>query len=776
MKLLFVINQFYKGGAESSLLNLLKKLDKNKYDVDLLVLNQSPAPNSVSLIPKVPRHVKVCDAFKKERRFRLINKIKRKFMQNDAQREMANLNACKFVRRKTYDWAIHVGEWWNPDFLANEVYATQKAVWIHTDITKAVTFSADKFFSYDGSIDKYIFVSNRSLESCMNDYPFLRQKSVCIYNILDVEDIHKKSDEAMDSSYFERGLPTLVTCANIRKEKNHLRQLKAMAILKERGVDFIWLNIGATSEKDRCDELLSYAEELGLKDRFILAGPRDNPYPYIKAATAVTVLSDYESWSMVITEAKILGTPVIATKTSGALEQILDLETGVLTEFDEEDIADKIEMFLTSASLREKIRNNTKNYDNTDDILKSYDVLFGEKKNENCDLLYVIDDINFGGGAHVATKLQIMELVRSGKAVTVFSSSAPSIKTRNSLLGVKFLSWIDFPENQLYGRKFLDCFFDSRLPWKYKKFRLGLMVESKVKMNPDIFTSCVLPCISDLFSKFKTVVVMSESSVFRPMVAESKAARKVQWIHTDYCDWKDRTEWTRSITAKDGEIYGKYDKIVLLADRIRDKFVALYPHLADKAVVNKNLMPTDSIMAKAVPFVPQGVKFVTVGRVDKYKGIDRIYKALCDLKAEGFSFSWTIVGDGDMMEQYSNMFEKGGLGDRVRFEGAKSNPFPYVKEADVFALLSRYEGIPNTIYEALILGVPVLATDVGGISTQITVGESGWLVDNDDTAIYKGIKHILEHPEEIEKYRSNLKNYHYDNEAVMNVTNRILFD
>ena len=776
MKLLFIINQFYKGGAESSLLNLLKKLDSRKYDVDLLVLNQCPVKNGVSLIEKVPSHINIFDAYREQKKRKLTHKIKSKLFLTDDQRAEAPVGAYLFARKKEYDWAFHVGEWWVPKFLATEVNAKNKAVWIHTDITRAVTFSEKEFFSYDDCIDKYIFVSKRSLESCMDEYSFLRSKSECIYNILDTKQIHELSTEQIEENYFDTDLPVIVTCANLRKEKNHLRQLNAMAILKERRLDFVWLNIGATSEKERVDDLKDRAKRLGLEDKFIIAGPRDNPYRYMKKATAVAVLSDYESWSMVITEAKILGTPVIATKTSGALEQIEDCVTGVLTDFNEKDIADKIEMFLNSADLQSKIRENIKNSDNTDEILESFDALAAseEKKQPKKDILYVIDDINFTGGAHVATKLQIKALQKDGASISIFSGSTPTVKIRNELIGVNFLSWRNFPENQLFNRRLFDCMFDRNLSRKQKKFKRKLSYLSKKNPGYDVFGKMVLPEISKLFSQYSTVCVPSEGSSFREMVANSTAKKKIQWIHTDYCKWKDITPWTRKLTERDSDIYSKFDRIVLLTENIRDSFISLYPHLENKTVVNKNLMPVESIKRKGKPIIRSGTKFVTVSRVDKYKGLDRMYSALSKLHEEGFEFSWTVVGNGDMLEEYTNMFEDSPLCGAVNFVGAQPNPFPYVAEADVFALLSRYEGIPNTIYEAFILGKPVLATNVGGIHTQVVPKENGWLIDNTDEAIYEGIKHILENPEEITAYKNNLKNYRYDNDTVI-ANNREIF-
>ena len=779
MKLLFIIDQFYKGGAESSLLNLLKKLDSTKYEVDLLILNQYPVKNGVSLIEKVPDYVNVFDAYSENQKFSIANKIKKKFYLTEQQRATNTAGSYFFIRNKIYDWAFHVGEWWVPHFLATEVRANKKAIWIHTDITKAVTFNEEQFFSFDDCIDKYIFVSKRSLESCMNEYKFLREKSECIYNILDAKDINDKSCEPIEEDYFDTNLPVLITCANLRKEKNHLRQLNAMAMLKKRGIDFVWVNIGSTSEKNRCDELRNRAKGFGLQDRFIISGPRDNPYRYMKKATAVTVLSDYESWSMVITEAKILGTPVIATKTSGALEQIEHLKTGILTDFNESDIADKIEMLLTSPDLQKKIRDNIKNSDNTNEILDAFDKLVTAE--DKCafkkDILYIIDDVNYVSGAHGATRLQIKALLKEGANISIFSTTTPNVKMRNELLGARFLSWRDFPENQLFVRRFFDCMRDVHLTEEQKEYKKSLTYKSKKDPQYDIFNKMVLPEISKLFSEYNTVCVMSEGSAFREAVANSAAKRKIQWIHTDYYTWKNTSDWTRSLTEHDGEIYAKFNYIVLLTENIRENFVSLYPELENKAVVNRNLLPVDSILekGKAVELKGTPARFVTVSRIDRFKGFDRIFEALTKLYDEGYRFKWTIVGDGEALGEYKQMYANSRFGEDVKFIGAKSNPFPYVSDADVFALLSRYEGIPNTIYEAHILGVPVLSTNVGGISTQISPGANGWLVDNSSKAIYEGIKHILLHPEEIKEFKKNLESYHYDNEEIMAVTKKMFF-
>lgn len=781
MRLLFVISQFYKGGAETSLLNLLKLLDRSQYDIDLLIMNQCPLEDAVSLVPQLPSHIYVFDAWKEEQHLSLFQRIRSKALLTAQEKATDPVAALLFVQGREYDWAFHIGEWWMPCFVATRVNAHRKAVWIHSDLSHADYFQADPFFSFDTYFEKYIFVSKNSMQTSCKKFAFIKDKSCCIYNICDITMIRKRAHIPIteDALTFKTDLPVLLTCANIRREKNHMRQLQAMHILKERGLEFYWVNIGAKADLELVDSLLVSARMWGLEKHFLILGPRENPYQYMTHANAIAVFSDYESWSMVITEAKILGIPVIATRTSGALEQLEDGKTGVFTDFSVGDIADKLEMLLKSKTLQNFIRSNLKNFDNTDKILSSfYDFINKPIENDRGrKVLYVIDDVNYAGGAHIATMHQIKELLKANCNVTVFSGTVPTVKIRNMLSGAQFIGWQQSEENQLFWKRIAACLLDSQFSTEQKKYKLRMTWESKIKKNPKLFDDWVKSNLSKLFSGYDVVCVMSEGSAFRREVGNSSSKRKVQFIHTDYVGWKYASEWTRQITADDEELYKKFDKIVLLSENIRDRFIAIYPSLKEKTVVNQNLMPVDEIRRQARRITPKGalVRFVTVGRIDYFKGFDRIYKALNKLYQEGYQFHWTIVGGGENFEEVKFQFGQSEFADRIKFTGALSNPFPVIREADVFALFSRYEGLPNTIYEAMILGIPAIATNVGGVATQIENGVNGWVVENEEDAIYEGIKHILTHPEEVAHYRENLKSYHYNNSEVLSKTEEILF-
>ena len=113
------------------------------------------------------------------------------------------------------------------------------------------------------------------------------------------------------------------------------------------------------------------------------------------------------------------------------------------------------------------------------------------------------------------------------------------------------------------------------------------------------------------------------------------------------------------------------------------------------------------------------MNLITIGRMEWEKRYDRLLKIARNLKETGICFHWYFVGDGNLMDEVQEQRRCLGLESEVTLTGAMENPYPLLKRCDWFVLLSEYEGTPITIEEAKVLGVPVLACDVGGIADQI---------------------------------------------------------
>jgi len=137
----------------------------------------------------------------------------------------------------------------------------------------------------------------------------------------------------------------------------------------------------------------------------------------------------------------------------------------------------------------------------------------------------------------------------------------------------------------------------------------------------------------------------------------------------------------------------------------------------------------------------------TVGRLEECKGFDILIEALNELvNVRGLTnIVASIVGRGSSEGQLKHLAAQHCLEQVVRFEGFLENPYPLIRSADLFCLTSRYEGMPNVLVEAMLLGVPVLSTDCPEGPRDILLdGTLGTLVPHLDTqAIADGIERAM---------------------------------
>lgn len=364
IKLLFVITELYKGGAETALVHLLNSIHSDVFDVDLVVLSQRTMENS--LIKEVPDWVKVCNAG--------LNNLNNGYTGSEEDFFLGGTEAKSFVKDKYYDLAFSYGEWCRLEFVANYVTAREKAVWIHTDIT-ASQFNHKEFFKTFSVYRYYLFVSEVTRKKAIERYPFLKDKSAVIHNILLKAEIEMLAEEKVeDRFYYDYRIRKnrMITVANIRQEKGYERILKVAKELKRRKFPFCWLCIGNFSDAGLTDKLQQELKKEHLEKDLILLGAKENPHPYTKEAEVFVLLSDYEAWPMAMGEAMLLGKPAIATATSGAKEHIADKQNGLLCSFDIEDAADCIEKFFDDKELQWNLKNNAANFNVSESAVKEF--------------------------------------------------------------------------------------------------------------------------------------------------------------------------------------------------------------------------------------------------------------------------------------------------------------------------------------------------------------------------------------------------------------------
>lgn len=121
------------------------------------------------------------------------------------------------------------------------------------------------------------------------------------------------------------------------------------------------------------------------------------------------------------------------------------------------------------------------------------------------------------------------------------------------------------------------------------------------------------------------------------------------------------------------------------------------------------------------------------GRLSAQKGLDLLVRSLCELRQEGFDFKCDIIGDGPLKPALQKQIDEASLDGYINLKGPveRSGIRQLLLQADVFVMPSRYEGMSNSVLEALEAGMPVLVTRCGGIDHYISA-ENGWTCPPDD--------------------------------------------
>lgn len=744
---LFVINQFYNGGAELSLLRLLRLLVCHGDATSLVIYDMRDADVAISLVHEVPKETRLCVGHS----------------------QTGDASVYEFVSGSRYDLAVSVGEWHSPEIVLRYANAMRRAIWIHADVMSATIPVAADLFDYGRLVDAWICVSADQCQKLRDAAPFLRGAFVVVHNPVDRAALLRAREEPLDLPDVCRGRRIAVMVGNLRPAKNYIRAVEAASLLAHCGTDIVWLVCGNLADTKYVRLVRSAIARNGLTDRFILLGAQENPWKYIDKADVFVSTSDTESWCMAISEALTLGVPVVATATAGASEQLKGekLAGGVLCDFSGRSIAAGIRKIVGGACPT-RSRVSSLLYDSLQEFISVCEIPPLRYAQEQA--VVVVDDANYCGGAHIATIRMLEKMHKRGVECAVFSGVRPSFETRCRYAPAEIVyAQLDWRTRIYYECGARDFLRLPGVPLLIKGRKVILSILRRIARNRNwgaSFDQVLGARITDILSRYEVVVVMSEASKFRELVAAlPKRIRKVQLIHTFYTLWRNFSFWTREITAEDGRLYAQMSKVALIGTRNAKAFSVCYPELADRVAAFHNVITTSSCRSDSRRSTE--IRLVTVARLEEEKDIPRLLRVAYRLKALGVSYRWDIYGDGSARKTAETSCEKLGLTGVVRFGGYAKDPCERMREADLFVLLSHYEGLPNVIYESLLVGTPVFSTDVGGIPEQVKDHEAGRLVADDETAIVEGLAEVLRQPSVISRWKENLKGYRYDNDAAV---------
>jgi glycosyltransferase involved in cell wall biosynthesis len=186
----------------------------------------------------------------------------------------------------------------------------------------------------------------------------------------------------------------------------------------------------------------------------------------------------------------------------------------------------------------------------------------------------------------------------------------------------------------------------------------------------------------------------------------------------------------------------KFQSLIAITEEVAESYMRRYR--IKRPDVIQNLINIDDILFKSNAILPMTMrgekKLLYCGRMSHDKGLDRLIAVLGRIKKLGVK-GWhlTIVGDGDERSENDELVKSNDLSSDVTFVGMVENPYPYMRAADLLICPSRSEGLGLVLWESLICGTSVLATDCGGTRSALRNGEWGRLVNNDEDSLFEGL-------------------------------------
>lgn len=231
-------------------------------------------------------------------------------------------------------------------------------------------------------------------------------------------------------------------------------------------------------------------------------------------------------------------------------------------------------------------------------------------------------------------------------------------------------------------------------------------------------------------------------------VQKIKADKKVAWIHNDFYVSKYPIQRLKKLVEV-------YDEFVAVSKKVECEFRTLCPWYQGKISTAYNYLDANEIIELSnapnieSAFLQQKqVKILTVSRFSEQKGIDLAIVVCSMLKKENLKFHWFLIGYGELESTYRKLIDEYDVRDYFTILGKKTNPYPYIKNCDIYVQPSRHEAYPLVIIEAKVLHRPIVCTDFDGADEQIDNNVNGIIVPlNDTKALFKEIAKLICTPE-----------------------------
>lgn len=279
---------------------------------------------------------------------------------------------------------------------------------------------------------------------------------------------------------------------------------------------------------------------------------------------------------------------------------------------------------------------------------------------------------------------------------------------------------------------------------------------SDIKHGAQLMWTRLNNVIPQLKPEYDVAIAYSQGTPTYYVAEKVSAKKKLCWVNIDY-------KFAGYNKDFDFKYYEKFNNIVAVSKVCTEVLKDVFPEFKNKIVTIYDIISEDLINKMANENIGfddnyNGIRILTIGRLVYQKGYEYAVEAAKFLKSRNIDFRWYVIGEGDLKDKLEKMVREYKLEENFKFLGTFTNPYPFIKQCDIYCQPSRFEGFGLAIAEARILNKPIVATNFDIVYDQINNGENGLISDMDGEALSKKIQLLIENKEIRQKITNNLRN------------------
>ena len=293
----------------------------------------------------------------------------------------------------------------------------------------------------------------------------------------------------------------------------------------------------------------------------------------------------------------------------------------------------------------------------------------------------------------------------------------------------------------------------NRIKYLFYRIRTSINLRKNLKKITPIHAEQVLykshkKALRSISKKYDIAIAYSQGLPTYYVAEKVNSDKKIAWINCDYATTMYDKEYDKSF-------YDKFYKIVAVSNSIKKSISRLNKEYERKLEVIFDIVDPKLIERMAdqekVLQDKSYINILTVARlVIAHKGYDLAIGAAKLLKSDGYNFRWFVVGDGPDRDNMNQLILANNLEENFILLGKKDNPYPYMKNCDIYVQPSNKEGFGLTVVEAKILKKPILCTIFNTVKEIISDKYDGLIVEKSANDIYLGLKRYI-HDSKIKK-------------------------